>query len=77
MGKFALIVLAVIAVVLWLRYKTASAAKHAKPKPAPAVEQMVACAACGVHLPANDALRDSDGRPYCGKTHLDAAAGKK
>ena len=77
MGKIALILLAVIAFVLWIRYKSARVATHAEPKSRPAVEQMVACVECGVHLPANDALRDQGGHPYCGKAHLDAAAGRK
>lgn len=77
MGKLVLLLLAVIAVVLWFRYKTGGAVKRAKPTPAPAVEQMVACAECGVHLPANDALRDKAGRLFCSTPHLEAAAGKK
>jgi len=77
MGKLALLLLAVIAAVLWFRYKTGAAVTRAKPKPAPAVEQMVACSECGVHLPSKDALCDKAGRPFCGQPHLDAAAGKK
>lgn len=77
MGKLALLLLALIAAVLWFRYKAGGAVTRAKPRPAPAVEQMVACAECGVHLPAKDALSDKAGRLFCGKPHLDAAAGKK
>ena len=76
MGKLALIVLVVIAAMLWFRYKTGGSAARFKPGPAPAVEKMVACARCGVHLPATDVLLDSVGRPYCGKAHRDAAAGE-
>lgn len=77
MGKLALLLLVVIAALLWFRYKTGAAVTRAKSKPAPAVEQMVACAECGVHLPLNDALCDKAGRPFCGQAHLDAAVGKK
>ncbi len=77
MGKLAFVLLALIAAVLWFRYKTGAATTRVKPKPAPAVEKMVACAECGVHLPASGALRDGAGRFYCGHQHLDAAAGKK
>lgn len=36
-------------------------------------ERMVACARCGVHLPASEALEDAAGRPFCGPAHLEAA----
>lgn len=76
MGKLVFVLLAVIAAVLWFRYKTGGSARRVQPKPAPAVEKMVACAVCGVHLPATSAVQDSAGRLYCGKQHLDAAADK-
>ncbi|MCU0969655.1 MAG: hypothetical protein MUF03_12730 [Rubrivivax sp.] len=42
----------------------------APPPPAPRVSaEMVACAHCGVHLPATEARRDDAGRPYCGDAH--------
>ncbi len=41
------------------------------PKP-PQVEDMVACAHCGVHLPASEACRDTAGRSYCSAAHHDA-----
>lgn len=31
---------------------------------------MVACAHCGVHLPAADLLFDTAGRPFCSDAHL-------
>lgn len=42
-------------------------AADSKPKAIPAA--MLACANCGVHLPRDDALFDSDGRAYCGEPH--------
>lgn len=32
-------------------------------------EAMVDCARCGLHLPASEALRDTDGRAYCCAEH--------
>jgi uncharacterized protein len=37
----------------------------------PAVEEMVACAQCGVHLPATDAVRGTKGH-YCNAAHRQA-----
>jgi uncharacterized protein len=39
-----------------------------KPK-APPPAAMLACARCGVHLPQDEALRDPEGRVYCGEPH--------
>ena len=40
------------------------------PAPAPArVEDMVACAHCGVHLPRGDAVATDDGTLFCGEPH--------
>ena len=36
-------------------------------------EGMVACAHCGVHLPASEAVR-AQGRSYCSASHRDASA---
>jgi uncharacterized protein len=43
----------------------------AKPTPPPAVEGMVACAHCGVHLPSSQALA-LGGQRYCSAVHRDA-----
>ena len=43
----------------------------AQPPPAPAIEGMVECAHCGVHLPASLALA-SKGAGYCSAAHRDA-----
>lgn len=42
----------------------------AAPPPAAQVEGMVACAHCGVHLPASLAL-SGQGRAYCSAAHRD------
>lgn len=48
-------------------------------KPAPKgstapTENMLACAHCGVHLPASEALRDAAGHPYCCAAHRKAGS---
>lgn len=42
------------------------------PAKPPQVEDMVACAHCGVHLPASEACQDTAGQPYCSAAHRDA-----
>ena len=40
--------------------------------PGTAAEAMVDCAACGLHFPASEALRDGAARTYCCTAHRDA-----
>ena len=68
--KFVLVLVAVI-VLLWLlrgtfgrRAKPTAETKH---RPLP----MLACAQCGVHLPANEALPGRGG-VFCGDAHRSA-----
>ena len=69
-----LIVLAVIAVVyaLWRSQRSESARPGAAaPRPrGPAVQDMVRCAHCGVHVPKDEALWKA-GRSYCCQAHQD------
>ncbi len=51
---------------------------HPSPRPAapPAVgapQAMVRCAHCGLHLPASDAVRGTDGTPFCSAAHRQVA----
>ncbi len=39
----------------------------------PATQDMVPCAACGLHLPMGDALTDGRGRHFCSAQHRDQA----
>ena len=74
MGKLVLMAVLVLALVFWLRLKTK--AKPAPPDPAAGTsgaEIMVACARCGVHLPASEAVLGRSARPYCGGDHRAAA----
>ena len=78
MGKLALLVVAVIVALIWFRIKAGRAReRETRPGSGRLPEQMVACAHCGVHLPATEAVRDSSGREFCSGAHLDALAGKR
>ena len=68
MGKVTLILLLVVALVFWLRLKT-NAKPAPPPKPAEGGEAMLACAHCGVHLPASEAVLGRSARPYCDAAH--------
>lgn len=69
--KYLVVILVVLAVVWLLR----SQRRRDDPPPrasAPrrdAVQEMVDCAHCGVHLPATEAVRGEDGRHYCSPAH--------
>jgi len=47
-------------------------APHAPAAAAAPPEAMVDCAACGLHFPASEALRDGAARVYCCTAHRDA-----
>ena len=66
-----LVLLAVIAVVyaLWRSQRRPPPPPVQRPGGAP-LQDMVACAHCGVHLPKDDALW-KDGRGYCSRAHRD------
>jgi len=79
MGKLALLVIAVIAALLWFRYKAGAEARvtrarsRAQPSPErPQVQRMVQCANCGVHLPSGEALLDAQGEAFCSVGHRSA-----
>jgi uncharacterized protein len=82
--KFLLLALAVL--WLWhspaLRGKKPGQVKpHRPPQPRPGpqtgtgptgpTETMVACAHCGVHLPASESARNGRGDTFCGTAHRD------
>lgn len=51
-------------------------AASAAPAPAPAVEAMLPCASCGVHVPRSEALVSVDGnRAWCCEEHRRQSAG--
>jgi len=67
-----LVILAAVALLVWLLGGKRRAAVQHQKKSAPRVagpEEMVRCAACGLHLPAVDALEGRDGRVFCSEEH--------
>ena len=65
--KLLVFLLAVLALVWLLRGSVRRMRAPARPA-VPAPQKMVACAQCGVHLPANDALPGRGG-VFCGADH--------
>lgn len=67
-----LLVLVVIAIGFWMLNKRlrgpVNRAPPAGTRPPAAPAAMVACAHCGLHLPAADAVREG-GHVYCGEAH--------
>jgi uncharacterized protein len=66
-----LVVLLVVVLVLWLARAARRTPAPRKPPPAqrpPAIEEMVRCAHCGVHLPRSEA-RETQGLLYCSEEH--------
>ena len=65
-----LVVLLVIVLVLWLARAARRTPLPRKPPPErpPAIEDMVRCAHCGVHLPRSEALPGRGGL-FCGAPH--------
>jgi uncharacterized protein len=69
MGRLLLLILlAVVALFVW-RKLTARAAGMPAAKDERPAEAVVACAHCGLHVPASEALRDGD-HVYCCPEHL-------
>lgn len=73
--KFFLFLIAVF-VLLWLlrgalNRRGGGAAAAARRPPAPAPQEMIACAHCGVHLPRDEALPGRGG-VFCGDAHRTA-----
>ena len=78
MGKVTLILFLVVALIFWLRLKTNTKPGAAIPpkspgQPAASDETMVACAQCGMHLPASEVVLGRSARPYCGVAHREKA----
>ncbi len=72
--KFILVLLVVIAGAWLLLGRKRGGGKGGKVVPRaqpPSVETstMVACAHCGVHVPATDTLFDAAGRAFCSEAH--------
>nr|WP_259409160.1 PP0621 family protein [Rubrivivax gelatinosus] len=68
-----MLVIAVVGIVLWLMFgrgrRAARPAERSRAAARAEPAEMVACAHCGVHLPADEAVADAAGRRYCGEAH--------
>lgn len=70
--KYLLVILVVlVGAVAWAWRRRRSVERRPPPPKAAsaALQPMVACAHCGVHLPQGDAPFDAAGRPYCSDAH--------
>ncbi len=63
-----LMLIAIAAGVYWL---LRSYGKNVPQQDSPAVEDMVRCAHCGVHIPRSESIL-ADGNFFCGAEHRDA-----
>ncbi len=75
-----LLVFAAVALLVWLlrgdrrrAVQQKAQQRSAAPRAVAGPERMVGCAACGLHLPAGDALVDHAGRPFCCEAHRRSA----
>jgi uncharacterized protein len=69
MGRLLLLIaLAVLALFLW-RKLTARASPQSTARPPRIAEKVVACAHCGLHVPASEALTEGE-HAYCCLEHL-------
>jgi len=79
--KYLVIILVVVA-VLWLASRSRSRVRMREDKPAPkrdetaAIEDMVTCAYCQVHLPKSEALQGRGGY-FCDAAHRAAHESKE
>ena len=74
--RLLVLVVLVVAAVWLIRRALAAASKNSPAqKQAPAQQDLVSCARCGVHLPRVEA-REAAGRLYCGEEHARLGAGE-
>lgn len=72
-----LIRLLIIAAVIWILYRMIQtrlrSRKSVSQKPdTRAIETVVKCDYCGLHIPEEEAVR-KDGKSYCSRQHLESA----
>jgi uncharacterized protein len=77
-----LVVLLVVLVGVWawrnnrrIEQADKAASRPAARPPEPALQDMVRCAVCGVHLPQADAVSGRHGGVYCSTAHRQQAEG--
>lgn len=67
-----IVLLLIVGVVLWLMFgrgRRERVQRDERRGASTGPQAMLACAHCGVHLPAADAQFDADQRPYCSEAH--------
>jgi uncharacterized protein len=69
-----LLVLLVVVLGIWLLTgrrgpRDAPPVTRRKTRAVEAAPEMLACAHCGMHVPATEALLDAAGRPFCEEAH--------
>lgn len=73
MAKYLVLVLVVLLVVWFVRRGRGSQDRPTRAQPPTGKgrtpQHMLACAHCGMHLPAPEALFDPQERPYCSEAH--------
>ena len=70
--KLGLLVLVVVTAFLWFDHVRKTRSKHrtgSTARDAAHSESIFACAHCGLHVPASDALVDPAGARYCCEAH--------
>lgn len=78
MGRLILLVLLVAVGLLWwqagrkARLREPKAESSSAPKAGRGVQEMVACAHCGLQFPRSEAVADAQGRLHCSRAHADA-----
>jgi uncharacterized protein len=62
--------LLLVAYMIWRGGRISDKSKRGGPtEPGARPQEMIACAACGLHLPRSEAVFGSNGRPYCSQDH--------
>jgi uncharacterized protein len=66
-----LLLIAFIGWVIWRLLAPAKTSRMKRPPPenVPRVENVLACAHCGIFVPEGETLADADGRRYCCAEH--------
>jgi uncharacterized protein len=72
MAKLALILVAIVAALVWLRLAARRPRRAEEGPPPRHVGAMVACARCAVLFPADEAAAGPGGLLYCSVAHRDA-----
>ncbi|GHU13685.1 hypothetical protein FACS189441_1660 [Betaproteobacteria bacterium] len=70
-----LLLMALIGWVIWRLLAPAKTPKMKPPPATPGVENVLACAHCGVFVPEREMLTDADGRRYCCAEHKKLGVG--